>query len=92
MRGLLLLFLVALSGVAWGSVPKAAQDRVSCHVRTLFAADRPGGRCLWYDEVMVGVSKLDPLTIRCARLVVDCSRRGKAVSVEFVPTELSAHP
>lgn len=43
-----------------------------CETRTYLAHDTPGSRCNFWDEVMVGIAKLDPLTIRCARLEVTC--------------------
>lgn len=46
-----------------------------CDVRTYLAHDVPGSRCNYWDEVMVGIKSVDPLTIRCARLEVTCPDR-----------------
>ena len=50
-----------------------------CQVRTYFAHDVSGGRCIFNDEVMVGISKLEPLTVRCAKLEVRCNRPEEAI-------------
>ena len=47
-----------------------------CDVRTYMAHDTTSGRCSYWDEVMVGITRLDPLTIRCARLEVRCNREA----------------
>lgn len=51
--------------------------RQNCNVRTVGAHDTIGGRCSFWDEVMVGISRLEPLTIKCARLIVTCDREEK---------------
>lgn len=67
--------LILLGSLAW------ADDRpaVSCKAQTYSGGSGINGRCS-FDEVVVGIESLDPLRVRCGRIVVTCN--GKDVALE----------
>lgn len=67
-------------------VTSKAPSRVgNCQVRIWSAHDVTGGRCTFFDEVMVGIRTVDPLVIRCGRLEVTCSRPSRNAGREVQP-------
>ncbi len=71
MRILLLLVFFSFSVIAFES----KDSNINCEVRIRYQHDVLGTRCTFYDEVMVGISSLDPLRIRCGVLEVSCNSR-----------------
>ena len=79
MKTLILFCVLGITTTAFSfpvEIQPSDSNRVQrCDARATFARDRLGGRCPFSDEVMVGIRRLDPLTIRCARLEVTCYDR-----------------
>jgi len=77
---IIIFFVVCLAPVfAVDQVLETDMGLQKCNVRTYFAYTTTRDRCSW-DEVMVGVARVDPMTIRCARLEVTCAKREDAKS------------
>ena len=68
------LAVLSFGAVANDTLPiqDLKMDDRQCTVRTSFAHTVMTGKCSYWDEVMVGIASLEPLTIRCARLEVTC--------------------
>ncbi len=78
----LLLAMIVLSSFAWGAeTAEKTDERSFCNVSLFSGSSVVGNRCRFFDEVMTGIVRLDPLTIRCSRLNVTCNRDRKVIPV-----------
>lgn len=76
----LLPFLFSFVVVAENKPIHESQGKGPCKVTTRIPYTTSMGQCHWQDEVMVGISSVDPLFIRCARLEVTCQPDGSRES------------
>lgn len=62
------------ASLAFAQTEEQAAPKVpkTCYLRTQYTYTSYNNYCTYYDDVMVGIQKLDPLAIRCARMIVDC--------------------
>lgn len=72
MKLLSLVFLISVSVLAQEVEVDVDGKRIFCDTSLYSAMTTSGGKCSFYDEVMVGIVKLDPLMVRCARIRVTC--------------------
>ncbi len=71
MKKMLLAFV--LSAISFADSIQV--DGRYCNVNTYFVQNVSSGQCPYFDQVMVGVRSVNPLVIRCARLIVSCNDR-----------------
>ena len=76
MNILCLVFLVSMSVFAQEIEVDIDGKRTMCTTSLYSAMTTSGGKCRFYDEVMVGIMQMDPLMVRCARIRVTCSRKS----------------
>lgn len=67
-----LISALCLSTLAMANHHEVQVDGRSCNATTYLIQNVVGGQCRWSDQIMVGITSLDPLVIRCARLQVSC--------------------
>ena len=79
MKKLMFIAVFIFVGNTYAASPERVIEtkdgRIRCSVRTYFGYNTTRPKCRWWDEVMIGITSVDPLTIRCARLEVTCNER-----------------
>jgi hypothetical protein len=72
------IFLLLLCSASLIMAEETKVEDVICNVSTIGSRVYERNRCPYFDEVMVGIVKVEPMTIRCARLRNDCYRKDES--------------
>jgi hypothetical protein len=85
---IVLIVGLIFSGLSFGQTADEG-SRTNCNVNVWSGMPYQGNRCPFFDQVMTGIEKLDPLTIRCSRMSINCFRGKERVEATLENVESS---